>query len=134
MYVISKKKKKKLTYLDNKIGGNSMNLVKLHFLLNFYTEPKRSDEIEMKLYIKIRASMLKLRNSINYVKEILKIYDIYVWELRLCAVNFPCFSLFSSLHFRVWEAFFVRLNYSMATLQYIYTFYNIIHELHRHTT
>lgn len=46
-----RKKKKKLTYLDNKIGGNSMNLVKLHFLLNFYTEPKRSDEIGMKLYI-----------------------------------------------------------------------------------
>lgn len=44
MYVISKKKlKKKLTYLDNKIGGNSMNLVKLHFLLNFYTEPKKKE-------------------------------------------------------------------------------------------
>lgn len=54
MYVISKKKlkKKKLTYLDNKIGGNSMNLVKLHFLLNFYTEPKKKkNENEMKFYI-----------------------------------------------------------------------------------
>jgi len=54
-----------------------MNLVKLHFLLNFYTELKND---ETKFSIK-KLAMLKIENSINN-------YD----KLRLCAVHFNEFS------------------------------------------